>query len=175
MRPPLGCQRCFVALAQHWEHALAESREMRQCALAPKQLAPERAFEGLDGAGQGRLCDVAPFCRPGQIQRLADRQEITDFDAFTKYEPRCALTCRLVPGQFAAWSPVANETVFGMPHKGDTGSDLHPFAKKNSRRPWRTVGSLYTAPRAAAEYRSATLKIRFGHTCSTDRRREHLC
>jgi hypothetical protein len=38
----------------------------------------EFVFEGLYGAGQGGLRYVASFGRPGQIQRLADRQEVSD-------------------------------------------------------------------------------------------------
>ena len=51
----LGRKGCFVTLAQHREHALAKFRQVRQCALAPKQLATEFGFEGLDGSAQSRL------------------------------------------------------------------------------------------------------------------------
>jgi hypothetical protein len=72
----------LVTLAQHGEHALAELRQMRQCAFASKQLATEFAFKGLDGTRQSRLCHVAAFCGFGQIQRLADRQEVSDMVHF---------------------------------------------------------------------------------------------
>src|SRR4029077_1248413 len=67
----------LVTLAQHGEHALAKFRQVRQCAFASKQLATEFAFKGLDGTRQSRLCHVAAFCGLGQIQRLADRQEVS--------------------------------------------------------------------------------------------------
>jgi hypothetical protein len=55
---------------------------MRQCAFASKQLATEFAFKVLDGTRQGRLCHVAALCSLGQIQRLADRQEVSDMVHF---------------------------------------------------------------------------------------------
>jgi hypothetical protein len=55
---------------------------MRQCAFASKQLATEFAFKVLDGTRQGWLCHVAALCGLGQIQRLADRQEVSDMVHF---------------------------------------------------------------------------------------------
>jgi hypothetical protein len=72
----------LVTLPQHGEHALAEFRQMRQCAFATKQLATEFAFKVLDGARQGRLCHAAALCSLGQIQRLADRQKVSDMVHF---------------------------------------------------------------------------------------------
>src|SRR5215831_21353736 len=72
----------LVTLAQHREHALAEFRQVRQCAFASKQLATEFAFKGLDGTRQSRLCHVAALCGLGQIQRLADRQKVSDMVHF---------------------------------------------------------------------------------------------
>jgi hypothetical protein len=72
----------LVTLPQHGKHALAEFRQMRQCAFATKQLATEFALKVLDGTRQGRLCHVAELCGLGQIQRLADRQEVSDMVHF---------------------------------------------------------------------------------------------
>ena len=72
----------LVTLAQHGEHALAEFRQVRQCALASKQLATEFGFKGLDGTRQSRLCHVAALRCLGQIERLADRQEVSDMVHF---------------------------------------------------------------------------------------------
>jgi hypothetical protein len=71
-----------VTLAQHREHALAKFRQVRQRALAPKQLATEFGFQGLDGSAQSRLRYVAPLGRFGQIQRFAERQKVTDMVHF---------------------------------------------------------------------------------------------
>jgi hypothetical protein len=60
---------------------------MRQCAFASKQLATEFAFKVLDGTRQGWLCHVAAVCGLGQIQRLADRQEVSDMVHFHSTTP----------------------------------------------------------------------------------------
>jgi hypothetical protein len=88
---------------------------MRQCAFTPKQLATELAFERLDGAGQGRLRHIAALRRPGQIQRLADRQEVPDVVHFqgTDLAVHSRINEVLVAG---GWS-CANEIVLGKPHR----------------------------------------------------------
>src|SRR6516164_2833758 len=55
---------------------------MRQCAFTPKQLSAEFVFEGLDGAGQCGLRYVATLRRLGQIQCLANCQEVSDMVHF---------------------------------------------------------------------------------------------
>src|SRR5215469_12189445 len=80
----------LVTLAQHGEHALAELRQVRQCAVASKQLATEFGFKGLDGTRQSRLCHVAALRCLGQIERLADRQEVSDMVHFHSTTPTVA-------------------------------------------------------------------------------------
>jgi hypothetical protein len=54
-----------------------------------KQLATEFVFNGLYGAGQSWPSYVASLGRPGQIQRLADRQEVSDMVISKELPSQC--------------------------------------------------------------------------------------
>src|SRR6516225_3441712 len=56
----------------------AEIGEMSQKVLAPQQQPAKLLFELSYGARQSRLRDIAGFCRTGEVQGLAEREEIAD-------------------------------------------------------------------------------------------------
>ena len=66
---------------------MAELGELGRGALTPEQIAPELAFELADGAGEGRLGDVAFLGGTGEIERPGHREEVADLMHF---HGRCA-------------------------------------------------------------------------------------
>jgi len=44
---------------------------------ANKQACSYFLFQLLDGAGQGRLIDMQPFCSTGEVELLSNRQKVT--------------------------------------------------------------------------------------------------
>jgi hypothetical protein len=65
-------------LLEHRPHEFAEFGQMGEAALAADKQPPELLFELLDRAGERGLRDVAPFCRPRKVQRLAQGKEVSD-------------------------------------------------------------------------------------------------
>ena len=59
-------------------HQTAEVGQMGEVALAPEQEPAELVLELLDRARQGRLGHVAVLGRAGEVQGLADREEVAD-------------------------------------------------------------------------------------------------
>jgi hypothetical protein len=55
---------------------------MGEAALAADKQPPEFLFELLDCAGERGLRDVASFCRPRKVQRLAQGKEVSDLIEF---------------------------------------------------------------------------------------------
>ena len=51
---------------------------MSQEVLAPQQQAAKLLFELAHSTRQSRLGDIAGFCRTGEVQGLAERQEVAD-------------------------------------------------------------------------------------------------
>ena len=68
-------------------HALAEIGQVRELALAAKQVAAELFLELLDGAGQRRLGDVAFLGGAREIQGARRGQEVADLVHFHGYRP----------------------------------------------------------------------------------------
>src|ERR1700751_1312 len=56
----------------------AKIGEMSQKVLTPKQQPAELLFELTHGTRQSRLADIADFCRAGEVQSLAQSEEIAD-------------------------------------------------------------------------------------------------
>src|SRR5262245_60842390 len=67
-----------VSLLEERLHLLAELGEVGIGALAMEQGAAELALERLDGAGERRLRDRAALGRAGEVQLLAEREEIAN-------------------------------------------------------------------------------------------------
>jgi hypothetical protein len=65
-------------LLEHRSHEFAEFGQMCEAALAADKQPPEFLFELLDCAGERGLRDVASFCRPRKVQRLAQGKEVSD-------------------------------------------------------------------------------------------------
>ena len=68
-------------------HQLAEVGQVGRGTFAPEQEAAQFRFQFLDGAGQRRLRDVTALRRPGEVQGIANRQEIADFVHFHRQRP----------------------------------------------------------------------------------------
>src|SRR5262249_19038287 len=69
-------------LLEHRPHEFAELGQMGEAALAADKQSPEFLFEFLDRAGERGLRDVASFCRPRKVQRLAQGKEVSDLIEF---------------------------------------------------------------------------------------------
>jgi hypothetical protein len=65
-------------LLQVGAHQPPEFRQLYTTLFTAEQLATELGFESLDGAGEGRLGDMAALSRAMKIKCLRDRQEIPD-------------------------------------------------------------------------------------------------
>ena len=60
-------------------HGMTEARELNACDVANEKPTADFFFESLNGCAQRWLCDVAPSGRPGEVQFLAHRKEVSDF------------------------------------------------------------------------------------------------
>jgi len=69
-------------LLQERQHALAELGELGLRTLAPEQVSAELTFELADGAGEGRLGDVALLGGPREIERSRHGEEVADLMHF---------------------------------------------------------------------------------------------
>src|SRR5271165_3863481 len=80
---------------------------MRVVALTREQQAAEFVLHLLDRAGQRGLADIADLGRPGEVQRLAECQEVTDFMQFHD-APRVPDALSLFPvTRYTAVPPIA--------------------------------------------------------------------
>ena len=68
-------------------HQAAEVGQVGEMALAPEQEPAELLLELLDRARQRRLGDVAVLGGAGEVQRLADREEVADLMHFHRRDP----------------------------------------------------------------------------------------
>ena len=82
LRLALGVLGAAVDLLQIGLERAAELGEMRVGALAVKQRTAQLFFELLDGARQRGLRDVAALGRAGEVQFLAEAEEIADLMHF---------------------------------------------------------------------------------------------
>ncbi len=78
----LGGAGLFLDALQIRQHHPSKLGQMRIAALAVEQRAAELMLKLLDGARQRRLADVALLGGAREVQRLAEREKVTDLMEF---------------------------------------------------------------------------------------------
>ena len=82
VRIRLGGFACRIDCFDMRLHELTQVGQLRLVALAPEQLAAKLVLELADRFGQRRLSYVAGFGGAGEVQRLANRQKVSDLVHF---------------------------------------------------------------------------------------------
>jgi hypothetical protein len=79
--------RLPLRLLEIGPHRLSQLAEMRPGPLPVKQKTAELLLQQLDGARQGRLRHVALLGRAGEVELLAEDEEVSDLVHFHRDDP----------------------------------------------------------------------------------------
>src|SRR4029078_805177 len=95
--------RLLQNLLQMRQDQPAEIGQMGELPFAPEQEAAHLFLEFLDGPGQGRLAHIAALGGAGEIQCIANSQEIADLVNLHAFQPSVSSLNRMET--FLRWSP----------------------------------------------------------------------